>query len=135
MIVVDTNVLGALVMKQQKGPVSRAAWVVDQEWYAPPLWLSELRNVLLKYVSRRLLGLEGCEMVFREAHRILPPENWVSPDDMHVMRIAAESGCTAYDAEFVAVAETLGVPLLTWDKELLEAFPERALAPESFLSV
>ena len=134
MIVVDTNVIAALIMKQQQESVARAVWSLDQEWYAPPLWQSEFRNVLLKYVTRKLVELEMCEAVLREAHRILPLQCLVIPDDLHVMRIAASSGCTAYDAEFVVVAESLDSLLLTWDKKLLASFPGRAILPEHFVS-
>ncbi len=40
-----------------------------------------------------------------------------------VLRLAQESGCTAYDCEFVALAKYLNVKLVTTDKELLKAFP------------
>ena len=50
-----------------------------------------------------------------------------------VLSLAARSGCSAYDCEFVALAENLGVALVTSDGELLRAFPERAIAPATFL--
>ena len=45
-----------------------------------------------------------------------------------VLQLAADSGCSAYDCEFVALAVDLEVPLLTSDRQLLEAFPEVACA-------
>ena len=51
-----------------------------------------------------------------------------------VLNLAASSGCTAYDAEFVALARGLSVPLVTMDRELLEKFPETAVTPERFLA-
>lgn len=35
-------------------------------------------------------------------------------------------GCTAYDCEFVALSQRLGVPLVTLDRALLKAFPRLA---------
>lgn len=44
-------------------------------------------------------------------------------ESAHVLRLAHTSGCTAYDCEYVAVAEALGVQLLTADRQVLAAFP------------
>jgi len=43
-----------------------------------------------------------------------------------VLRLAASSGCSAYDCAFVAAAQQLGVPLITADQALLNAFPDLA---------
>ena len=39
-----------------------------------------------------------------------------------VLNLAAESGCEAYDCEFVALALDLAVPLVTADRKLVRAF-------------
>jgi predicted nucleic acid-binding protein len=52
-----------------------------------------------------------------------------------VLRLANESECTAYDCEYVALAQRLGVPLITYDEPVLEAFPDIALRPSEFLSM
>jgi predicted nucleic acid-binding protein len=51
-----------------------------------------------------------------------------------VLDVVANSTLTAYDAEFVALAAALSVPLVTGDKAVLKAFPDRALSMEAFLS-
>jgi hypothetical protein len=40
-----------------------------------------------------------------------------------VLQLVASSRCSADDCEFVAAAQQLGVPLITADRALLEAFP------------
>jgi len=49
-----------------------------------------------------------------------------------VLRLAARSGCSAYDCEYVAVAQDLGTRLVTADHQLLATFPSIAVAPEVF---
>jgi predicted nucleic acid-binding protein len=51
-----------------------------------------------------------------------------------VLELAAESGCSAYDCVFVALAEELGVRLVTVDQQILRQFPAIASSPESFLA-
>ena len=44
-----------------------------------------------------------------------------------VLGLAAASTCPACDCEFVALAQDLGVPLVTTDRQLLQQFPEVAV--------
>ena len=53
--------------------------------------------------------------------------------DELVLDVVAGSLLTAYDAEFVALASALAVPLVTADKAVLKAFPDRALTMEAFV--
>ena len=43
-----------------------------------------------------------------------------------VLTLASSSRCSAYDCEFVAAAQQLGVPLVTEDRMILSAFPVEA---------
>ncbi len=49
-----------------------------------------------------------------------------------VLSLASESGCSAYDCEFIAVANELKVSLLTADKQLLQNFPEVTISLSDF---
>ena len=51
---------------------------------------------------------------------------------VRVLALATESGCGAYDCEFVAVAQDLGLPLVTADVELLAKFKPTAVSMRAF---
>ena len=59
-------------------------------------------------------------------------DHWVS--STAVLRLVADSTCSTYDCEFVALANHLNAPLITSDSRLLRDFPDRALTPTRFLA-
>lgn len=64
----------------------------------------------------------------REAERLLQGREYL-PDGGRVLELVERSDCSAYDCEYVAVAQTLAAPLLTWDWAVLDAFPDVAAEP------
>jgi predicted nucleic acid-binding protein len=50
-----------------------------------------------------------------------------------VLRLATQSGCSAYDSHYAALAQQLDVSLVTHEEDVLEAFPETAVHPGDFL--
>jgi len=59
----------------------------------------------------------------RGADQGLAEREHIIPDDL-VLDVVASSALTAYDAEFVALALALSVPLVTADQGVLKAFPD-----------
>ena len=93
------------------------------EWAAPRLWRSELANVLALYVRRGELTIEAA-VERHEAAAALVRGREADVAVENVLATAAAGPCSAYDAEFVALAKDLGVPLVTADRALARAFPE-----------
>ena len=133
MIVVDTNVIHYCWVRGQNTEIAQAVREKDPEWHAPILWRSELRNVLTAYLRRGMLTRAQIVGILGAADQGLAEREHIIPDDL-VLDIVASSVLTAYDAEFVALALALSVPLVTADKGVLKAFPECALTMEAFLS-
>jgi predicted nucleic acid-binding protein len=130
-IVVDTNVIAYFLIQSEHTTLAENVMLSDLEWTAPRLWRSELRNVLHLYLRRGELDLEGAIDKMHEAESIIGD----SEHDVlssRVLELAHMSGCTAYDCEFVALAERLGVPLVTSDKKLVAAFPAIAISMKNF---
>ena len=132
MIVVDTNVMTRLVVGGEEGADSRALLEQDAEWAAPGILVSELRNVLLGFVRRGALTPDQAKAMCDDAWLALGGRI-ISVSGAEVMDAALECGLSAYNAEFVVLARTLGVPLATSDRAMLEgaldvSAPARALA-------
>ena len=132
MIVVDTNVLAYTLLEGSRTATCRAVFARDAEWAAPPLARSELRSVLVGEVRGGRLNLGEASGVLGAVDVALQ-ERQFDVESARVLTLALTSGCSAYDCEFVALAEALDVPLVTTDRQVLTAFPDRALAPEAFV--
>ncbi len=127
MIVVDVNVVAYLYLP---GPFTQAVESLllrDADWAVPRLWRSEFRNILATYLRQDLLSLEQAIDIFKSAQDLLA-DNEFEVSALPVLRLAHETGCSAYDCEYVALAQHLNVPLVTADKQLLKAFPAVATA-------
>ncbi len=133
MIVADTNLLAYLNIEGAFNQAARQVVLRDSEWVAPVLWRSELRNTLIKCFKGGLIGREEAFAIMADAESMMSFNEYdMASED--VLELAADTGCSAYDAEFVVLARDLGVPLVTTDRELLEKFPGTAVTPESFLA-
>ena len=123
MIVVDTNVIGYLFFSSGQSLFAERALKLDSEWAAPLIWRSELRNVLALYMRKNIIELEHALRIMNSALELLRGREYeVSSYD--VLSLASDSECSAYDCEFIAVANELKVSLLTSDKQLIKKFPE-----------
>jgi predicted nucleic acid-binding protein len=120
-----------LYVQGQRTQESEAVLQQDALWAAPLLWRSEFRNVLVGLVRRDALQLEKAHAIIDEAERWLTGHEY-SVVSRQVLELAGRSGCSAYDCEFVALAQDLEVPLVTNDRQILKAFPNIAVSPSAF---
>jgi predicted nucleic acid-binding protein len=132
-IVVDVNVLAYLLIDGEHTSASEALYRADPEWAAPLLWRSEWRSILSGYLRRGHLTLAGA-IERTDVARQLVRGREHPVDDALVLQLTARSPCSAYDCEYVALAEILDVSLVTNDRAVLDAFPKRAMSPRSFLA-
>jgi predicted nucleic acid-binding protein len=132
-IVTDTNLLVYLYLRGQRTAEAEAVLVRDPAWAAPLLWRSEFRNTLAGLVRRREIGLDDAIRIASNAeYRMTGGEYSVA--SQQVLQLAAQSRCSAYDCEFVALAQDLRVPFVTAEREILRAFPSTAVSPTVFVS-
>jgi predicted nucleic acid-binding protein len=127
MIVVDTNVLAYLYLPGELTAAAEALLEHDSHWTAPILWRSEFRNILAGYMRRKSLTLDQAHTLIREAESLLAGAEY-EVDSLRVLELVRDSDCSAYDCEFIAVAQALDTKLVTMDTKLLKAFPTVAVA-------
>jgi predicted nucleic acid-binding protein len=126
-IVVDTNVIAALVLPtSDKTEMAMRLLEVERDWAAPVLWRSEFTNILATGVRNSWFDLPLARGALVAAEDVIGDAEFTVPAE-EVLELAASSGCTGYDVEFVVLAQDLAVRLITLDKEILRAFPEVAV--------
>jgi len=131
MIVADTSLIAYLCIDGDRTSQAEMVFDHDPVWVAPVLWRSEMRNTLVKYVHHGLMGMDSILVSLHMAEEAISGREY-TVDSRKVLELAAQSQCTAYDCEYVALAQDLGVPLVTTDRQLLKAFPKTTIALDKF---
>ncbi len=131
MIVVDTNIIGYLFLTSDRSLQAEQAFRKDPVWVAPLLWRSEFRNVLALYLRQDLLSLADAHQIMDEAMRLMRGMEY-EVTSLRVLSLVASSSCSAYDCEFVALAQDLAVPVVTADRQVLDQFPETSISLDAF---
>lgn len=132
MIVADTNTIAYLYLPTAQTDDVVSLLHKDPHWVAPLLWRSEFRNVLALYVRKGIIDLSTAFAMQSQAEQQLA-ENEYSVNSTDVLSLASESSCSAYDCEFVSLARSLNLKLITSDKKLIQMFPEIAMTAEDYL--
>ena len=125
MIVIDASATVEMLLATEAG-LRIAARALESKvvLHAPHLLDVEVAHVLRRLVRTKIIDADRAEAAFanfvglrvtRHAHLLLLPRVW---ELRHTV--------SAYDATYVSLAETLGVPLLTRDDRLAGAHGHRA---------
>ena len=133
MIVADTNLIAYLLIKGPHTTEAESVYDKDAEWAAPVLWRSEFRNVLITALRHTRLSLDEALDLMGQAERLMGDHERQIVSS-RVLRLAAASGCSAYDCEFAALAQDLAVPLVTSDSTLIAKFKPIAVSMRIFCS-
>jgi predicted nucleic acid-binding protein len=105
----------------------------DPGWVVPRVWRSEFRNVLRTYMAGDYMTLaeavDYAQMAEEDLHGSTRPVS-----TQRVLQLVDETDHSAYDCEYVALAQELDVPLVTGDETVAELFPDTAVLLEDFAS-
>lgn len=127
MIVVDSNVLAYLYLPGDFTADAESLMLREPAWAAPVLWRSQFRNILSASIRRESLSFEQAMDIQREAESLMSGLEF-EVDSGAVLELVRDSDCSAYDCEFIALAIKLDTQVITMDKKLLKAFPDKAVA-------
>jgi len=132
-IVADTNTIAYFIIPGEHTEQALAAFQKDPNWIAPLLWRSEFRNVLAVSLHNNYISIQQAIEYMEKAEHLMNGIGY-AVNSSQVLNLALTSGCTAYDCEFVALAQDLGVPLVTSDQKLLETFPAETVSMDEFVT-
>lgn len=132
MIVVDTNVISYFYLSSEFSELAEQLFKKTPSWSAPMLWRSEFRNVLSFYIRKKIIILQTAIQIFETAESLLQ-NNEYEINSVKVLKLSQQSGCSAYDCEFVNLAQDLSVPLVTMDKKLLSSFKNTAISIRKYI--
>jgi len=133
MIVVDTNIISYFYLNTAYSEKVDLIFKQDSNWCAPYLWRSEFRNVLALYLRKGLISIEDTFIAHEKAEMLMAGNEFYITS-RHILTLVNESKCSAYDCEFVALAQQLNVKLITEDKKIISEFKDIAINIDTFLA-
>lgn len=133
MIVVDVNVIAYLLIAGEKTAEARAVWELDADWIVPDLWRHEFLNILATYVRHGGTSVETATALWVSAIALFEgKESAAGP--VATLELAERHQVSAYDAQYLAVALDYDAKLITEDKALLRAVPQRCMMMRDFIA-
>jgi predicted nucleic acid-binding protein len=131
MIVVDVNALAYLWIPGEMTALAERALARDAHWVSSILWRSEFRSILSGYLRRGDLDAETVRRCLDGAESQLAGHEYVVPSSLVMQKVTA-SKCSAYDCEYVALADDLHTTVVTSDTQVLAQFPGLATSLMDF---
>lgn len=131
MIVVDANVIAYLLIMGDKTADAQRTFQKDPVWVVPTLWQHEVLNILATFA--RSGGATGAEveLIWQSALNLLASRTREA-DLEQTLQLASQQTVGAYDAQYVVLAQTLAVPLISEDRRLQRAFPTLVRSMQQF---
>lgn len=121
MVVVDTNIVAYLLIDGDRSREAHALLAQDPDWRSETFLLVEFSNLLATYVRAGSLGRDRAARLLHDAATRL--RGLVTLPHARALSVAAEYAVSAYDARFLAAAQSLGARLVTEDSRLRAAAP------------
>ena len=126
--VVDASVVAKLYFEEESSEDCVALFRSRPYLMAPDLLWAELANIAWKRCARGQLSPQQANVILNEALR-LPIEIVPIRELIHTaLELAIQTGRTAYDCLYIALAIKQACPLITSDRRLVNALARGPLA-------
>ena len=132
MIVADSNLIAYLLIPGDKSDICDEVFLKDPDWAVPLLCRSEFRNILTLYMRHEQMSLNQALATMEKADRLWRDHEYSVPSNA-VLELTHKHNISAYDGEFVVLAQELGTPLITFDNAVKRMFPKIATDPTEYL--
>ena len=133
MIVVDSSVISFLFLEGELTESVKELHRIDSEWITPPILNHEMLNILA-VVGTADQAVAPMEEIWRDIRALLGSRQQV-PDPLRSLHLAIELKISGYEAQYVARAQQLNMPLVTEEQRLLEQLPDLCLSIEEALKL
>jgi predicted nucleic acid-binding protein len=116
-IVVDAHVVVYSVVESEDSASARRVALKDPKWLVPPLWRYEVTSALASFVRNRVMTRDDAVRALAEAAELVAGRE--SPvDQARALRAALDFGISAYDAQYIALAQERAIACVTSDGPL-----------------
>jgi predicted nucleic acid-binding protein len=133
MIVVDANIVAYFWLQSPYSEEVAELARYDGKWVTPELCRSEFRNILAAYFRRKIYTQEEAAWVCNQMELSLY-KGFSQVKSSEVLALLVSSTCSSYDCEYAALAKSLSLPLVTYDKMILSEFPTIAIKPMDYIT-
>lgn len=133
MIVVDANILVYSLVEGAHTLATVQLSEKDPDWRMPALWKYEVGNALTQMARQKLITPESAHQLMRDAEEKYSSGEMALESNV-VLSTALKHKLTFYDAQYLALAQMLSVPLVTEDKALRKAGGDLAVSINDFLN-
>ena len=131
MIVVDTNVIAYVLIAGDKTALTQQVAKKDPDWKVPPLWRHEFLNVLATSTRAAVINAQQAEALWHKGLDLLVRAEREA-DGIASLKLAIEHAISSYDAQYIALAQSLETQCVTADKRMLKTFPGTAVSMKAF---
>ncbi|MFN8461604.1 MAG: type II toxin-antitoxin system VapC family toxin [Anaerolineales bacterium] len=115
MIVADTNLIVYLFITGDQTPLAQKRFLTRNARTGSFLHCKQFRNVIAGYIRR---GMNIADNEIMKDAMLTLENRQVTPSSEKILILISKSDCTAYDCEFIALAQQLNIVLVTADKQL-----------------
>jgi len=132
--VLDASVTCAWYLKNQATDYSiavyRAAMIERKHQpVVPEVWATEVSHVLIRAIGRRLITRLECRQALEQLSGFKPEVRALDLSPNAIYAFHARWGTSGFDTVYLALANSLGIPVSARDNPMLRAGAERAGVP------